>query len=409
MNQNKINSKPSSANGFNKPLLIFICAFLSLVLVFFAVFGIVIAVRNSKALVKYNGTTLDEELSLFFCGYYKYHYMSNLASSGVSGVVDSPVFWNKKSESGKTYGELLLENTESYLKALIAANYIFDSVARLGSDDKKKIETTMNDLLVYQADGDKDLFNERAEKLGFDYKTVKRAAEIIYKASYAKVLLYGEDGSEISNYPDICESYLKTYSHVKLLIIRTETDFLLDENGNRIIGEDGRDKTYLLSTAEQEKRKALISEIRERIAAISLNGDVQMSPAMFDKYITEHDDGDEDMHSDGYYFNENSSYTAEFASAFPKIVDASYALKIGEYAEVELDFGVCFIYKYEPNYAAYLKATLSGCFSDFYSDAAGYVFERDIEEISLEVEFSEKFFDIDLINLEYDNTLFPKI
>ena len=392
----------------NKFLITFICIFLSLVLILGAVLGIISVVRNSKAAAKYRGVTMDKETASFFVSYFKYRYMSVLSSTGVVGVEDTRGFWNKVPEGeGETYGQLLVKSTEEYVRQIMVANYLYDNYAKLTSSERDIINNARRELLTYKADGKKDLFNSSVSKYGFDYASLKDAITMLYKANTVKDIIYGSDGSNIANFPEIANEYLSEYTHVKLLFIRTETTFVLDGGGNRVIGDDGNDETRLLTEAEKAERQKLISDIRGYIDALDNGGDVQMGEEMFDYYLEKHDEGDEDMHADGYYFHKNSSFTAEFSEVLKNVVDKSYAMEIGSYDEVNVDFGVCFIYKYQPTANVYASTLSEVCFTDFYEDAANVNFEKTLTELSLDVVLTDKFREIDVIGIPYNYDYLP--
>ena len=403
--KNKNERQNKRKNAF---LITFICIFLALVLIFGAVLGIVTAVKNANAVVKYEGLTMDKETASFFVTYYKYRYMSLLSSLGVEGVEDTRGFWNKIYEKeGVSYGELLTKSTEQYIRQIIAANYLFDNYGKLTGDDKDIINTARNELLTYKADGNKKHFNSEVSRYGFDYSSLKDAITMLYKANTAKNIIYGSDGSNLANFPEVANEYLAEYTHAKLLFIRTETTFELDDGGNRIIGDDGNDKTRPLTDAEKAERQTLISEIRGYIDALENGGDIQMGEEMFDYYLEKHDEGDKNMHADGYYFHKNSSFTSEFSEVFKNIVDKSYSMNVGSYDEVSVDFGVCFIYKYEPTANVYSSTLAEVCFTDFYSDAAIVMFEKNLTELSEDVIFDKKFSQIDIIGLPYNYDYLP--
>ena len=182
---------------------------------------------------------------------------------------------------------------------------------------------------------------------------------------------------------------------------------MLDEDGNRVTGNNGQDELRQLTEAEKAERAALISEIRYYISAAQNGGDVQMSDTMFANYQKDHDEGDTDMHSDGYYFHKNSSYTQEFSEEFKNIVDKAYEMELDSYTEVNVGFGVCFIYKSAPTSGAYASTLAADCFVDFYSDAASYFFEKNIVEIGEAVTFTEKINSINIVTLPYNYNYFP--
>ena len=401
------NDKRNDNVANKKILIIFISVFVAAVLVFGLILGIIVAVKNSRAAVKYDGYTMSEEETAYFLSYYKYRYMMLLSQSGVENVEDTKGFWNKIDENeNKTYGELLKSGAEQFLKEIIVSVSIFNRYDKLNSSEKTLIKSAAKNVLTYRADGNRDKFNELAAEYGFSYNSFKSATEIFYKAAMAQNAVYGSDGSRLSSFPELCAEYLAEYSHVKLLFIRTEDKFLLDDGGNRVIGDDGKDKTVPLTEEEKLERQSLIHEINGYIAAIG-NGDVEMGAAMFDYYLQNHDEGDSDMHNDGYYFHNSSDFTKEFSSQFSAVVEKAYSMASDSYASVELDFGVCFIYKYAPTQGAYMSDAAKICFEDFYQNAALRLFEKNLDELSTEVILTDNYKKLDIVKIPYNHTLIP--
>ncbi|MBO7303864.1 MAG: hypothetical protein J6V09_01400 [Clostridia bacterium] len=388
-------------------LTIFVCVFLSLVAVLTVTLGTISAHKSRNAVAKYNGQTMDTEVASFFASYYKYRFMSALSASGVVGVEDSPGFWNKKGDDGETYGDQLRAGVEEYIKQVLVANYLYDNYTNLTSTDRKKISEACEELLTYRANGKKDEFNKLVSDYGFSYSSLCEASMMLYKASMAERVIYGVDGSNVKNFPTLAESYLKKYSHVYLIFIRTESKFVY-ENGNRVMGDGGEYLTEPLTDEEKADREKVISEMRDAISALESGVGASMSEEMFFTYQAAHDEGDEDMYADGYYFHESSAFTYEFASALGEVVDKSLNMKVGEYGEVVLDFGVCFIYKDVPTTAAYASGLNEACFTDFYSDASAYLFNETVLSLSKDAKIKDKFFNIDIVNMPYNHEYLPK-
>ncbi len=406
MNKNVKKENRHKKINSNRLILIFVCAFLAAVLLFGAVLGIILAVRSSRAVVKYENVTMDAEVLSFFEVYYKYQYMTLLSKSGIKDVADTEEFWSKADESGKTYGELLKEGAREYISSVTVANYLFNSYTGLTDADKDKISDAAEQTLEYKADGSERLFNEKASVYGFDYDSFKLATKMLYKASVVKNIIYGSDGKKLQSYPEEAAEYLAEYTHVKLLFIRTEDTFVLDENGNRITTNEGTDLTRPLTDEEKEARAALISEIRGYISAIGV-GNIEMSEEMFKNYLDKNDEGDRNMHGDGYYFHKNSEFTAEFSEVFASIVEKSYSMKLDSFDEIELDFGICFIYKYAPTAGAYKMSANEMCFTDFYPNARDALFEKSLLRLSPAVIFTDKYNSDAIIARPYNYELLP--
>lgn len=401
------NKNGSKRNVF---LICFVSIFVAVALIIGAVFGIIAAVENSNAAFKYEGMTISEELASFFVSYYKYEYLSMLKRNGVSNAEDTKEFWNTKCNSVNTYGEFLEYNTREYIKQILVANFLFDNTKKLSAAEKRDIELAAEEILDYHADGSVETFNEETAEFGFTYSIFEDAAKMLYKATVARSVIFGSDGSKISSEADSCNDFLSKYSRVKLLFIRTSDKFKLDDKGNRVQGDDGNDVLEVLSAEERAERAQDIEEIRAAISAIHEDGDMQMSPELFDYYLKKYaNDGDSSKSDDGYYFYSSSVFTVEFAKEFEDIVDKSInSMSVGDFAEVKTDFGVCFIYKCDIEPGAYFDQDEDSCFLDFYELAAIYTFDEMLKKLSADVVVKERFDNIDIISMPYNSVFYPR-
>ncbi len=407
--KNKVNKgadKEASKRLGKHFLPVFIAVFLVITVALGTVLGIVSALNNARAAVKYNGVTMDEGTAAYFQGYYKKQFMKLLSDSGVADVIDQPAFWNTKAEDyDKTYGELLQEGCEEYIASIIAANYLFDGYATVSSDIKRQIkESVLEEVNNSTAEGDVGKFDEMLLSLGygFTYSSMLKAAEMMYKADSVKSIIYGVSGENLSDYshPDaeaLCDEYLNEYAHVKLLIINTETQYKLDENNNKIKGDDGYYETEPLPESIKVERLEDIEEIREHIAAIGTDGE-QMSSAVFDSFIEKYEDSSEvssDNYAlsmpDGYYFHKSASYTQNFPEVGSEAVETALSMEIGEYAECTVNGNVCFIYRAPVTAGAYASALAEVCFTDFYSDLADRLYEETLALYTDGVVFTDKY------------------
>ena len=292
---------------------------MSLVLVLGITLATVALVRENRNVASFRETGMDIGVATYFAACFKNDYKSAL-SGAVSGVEDSPGFWNSTAESGDKYIDILSGGVKEYIKQIIVMNYLYDRYTRLSSADEDIIESALAGTLKNYG-GSIDSFNEAASKYGFDYEDYKTAVEMLYKAASLETLICGVDGSKLkmSNDADILasrNSLLAEYSHVKLLYISTELTFVYDENGNRV-SEGGAYKTEELNPSERTERLGRIEEIRAAIAAIGTDA-TQMGPDMFDYYMnSELYSGMLETRDHGYYFRKASSYTEAFDQQMP--------------------------------------------------------------------------------------------
>ena len=400
--------KKTKISKKSKVLITFICIFLSIAILFGIVFAIVLGVKKNKAVVCYEGVTMSEGVAAFFTSYYKAKFISALNSSGTAAF-DTEEFWASTYQADVTYGEYFEFYVKEYLADVVAANYLFNKYSSLKASDREIIKNTLNEVLTYKAEGSKDIFNKETEAYGFNYNDFKEAAKMMYKSQKVRSVVFGENGENLGAFPEECDSYFSNYSHVKLLFIRTDDKFLLDADGNRVLDDNGNDALVSLTDAEKAEKQAIISDIRAAIEGFNQGGDIQMSPALFDNYLEKHGNGDAEMNASGYYFYSQAEYTQEFSTVFGKIVETSMSMDLNAYAEVAVDFGVCFIYKYENSAGAYSAYTTNPCFSDFYSDAADYLFAMSVEEVVSGVEFNdEKYADMEILKISANSIFVPR-
>ena len=396
-------SKTAKNQKIDRKMLIFISIFLSVILLSGAVLGAVFAIRNRNSALEYNGTRMSYGVANYFASYAKAIYL-NQELSDVDGAVDTPEFWNSEAEGGKTYGEGLSEYVKNYLSAIVVGCYLYDSCTRLSSEAKATIRESAEGRLDFIAGGKESKFNETTLKFGFDYDDFYEATKMRYKAVMAPYVLYGADGSGLKYDTELQnEFYNLFYRRVKLLFIRTSSDFVLDENGNREKNEDGTDKIEDLDSEERALRLQDIESIKASIENIESGSDGQMSPSSFDFYLDKYKATNIEPMEE--YFALGTDYTQRAEEENSELVDKAFGMEMGSYSWVNIaGLGICFLYRCELFPAAYTDTDENGPFSDFYQNLSRYKYNIDIESGRGAVNFLDKFFEIDLIALPENGT-----
>lgn len=393
----------------SKFLLIFVCIFVSIVLVFGIVFGTIAIIKSRNSVASFGGVAMNGEVANYFASSYKSDYMSLLSRAGVKGVEDSPGFWNSTSETGEKYIDLLEKGAKEYVKQIIVLNYLYNRYSSLSSADKDIIKTAIDGTLRSHG-GSVEAFNALVSDYGFDYSSYSDAVEMIYKAASCEALICGTGGSKLksSTDSDIIEfrnSYLEKYAHVKLLFISTERAFVLDKDGNRMSDGEGGYQTRELEEDEAAARLAEIETIRSAILAIGTDG-VQMGPDMFENYLySDLYSGMLETRDKGYYFHKSSSAAQSFDNQ--DIVSRSLEMKVGEFGEVIVDGGVCFIYKLATDPADLSTSGLESFFSDFYEDLSDEFLSSQVSKLTPSVKVKDDFDLIDFNLLPYNYAIVP--
>ena len=406
MSNSKDNAKKMSKNRL---MLIILCIFVALVLIFGIVLVTIFAINSRRSYFSFGGVRIEEGEASFFSAYYKDRFLTDNAKNGAK---DTPEFWASKYDENATYGELLRSECERFIKEIAVKNYLFDRFCEFDVIDEVNVKKTVKEILEFKAEGSEEKFNEKFGECGFDFDDFESAAELLYKAEAVGERIYGVGGANMKNFPSECDKFFESYSHVKLLFIRTEDRFLLDSNGNRVPDENGDDTLVPLTEDEKAARQTLISEIRSAIKAFEdKTSDLRMTPEYFNLLLSNHGEGDPNMTSSGYYFSPISEYTLNFAEgneSLLEIVKRSLGMEKDTYAELSYSGGVCFIYKYANTPGAYTDTSETGCFSDFYILAADASYRDAVSEIVEDVKVSDKFSKIDLTALPVKNMFIPR-
>lgn len=401
-------SKKADVKGKNKLLIILISSFVSIVLILGITLGAIAIAKDAGSIASYSGTRMSPEVAMYFVSSFKNDYKAALASE-VKGVEDSPGFWNSISASGEPYIDHLSRGAAEYVREIIVMNYLFDRYSSLTSKDEAVIDAAVEGTLKNHG-GSIEAFNAAAEKYGFDYATYKEAVKMLYKAASVETLICGTGGVKLkaSTSESVISSrnsFLAEYSHVRLLYINTEQKFLLDDNGNRVKYDDGSYKTEALTKEEKAERLSVIENIRAAIKAIGTDG-VQMGPDMFENYMqSEYYSGMLETRQHGYYFRKNTVATEAFDS--PEIVDKVLEMKVGDFDEVALESGVCFIYKLPTDPADLSVSALESFFVDFYERLSDRFIGDQVSLLTPDVKLKDEFSEIDLVLLPYNYEFHP--
>ena len=141
--------------------------------------------------------------------------------------------------------------------------------------------------------------------------------------------------------------------------------------------------------------------------------DEQISEYYFTSMLKKYNPYD-DFKDSGYYFGNMSEYTAGFAeevseaNGFDKglgdsVIELSMSLSVGEYGEIEYSGGVIFLYKMPLDAYAYLNPEYEVFFTDFFPDAANYLFMKNLDDYSPLVNLKDTFYNIDVQALPYNS------
>lgn len=395
------NKKATGSHFLRNFLIIFAAA----VLLLGTVLGTVTVITNAKTYARYSGTVADKATYSYLASYYKLNFMRAFFTEDKE---ETDSFWDSKPEgSEKTYQTLLEEGTKNYISHILVSAALYDSAATAAEKKaaKEAAKNAAEEILTYRAKGDKAAFNEMTAPYGYTYADLKDIALLLYKAANAQSLFYGIGGANVTSRLDDCNAYLSDrYSAVYLFFIRTESTYTytVDENGSKVInvGDDGAYVTRKLTDEEIAGRRETVARIDAAIA------EDQMTPAFLRAEMEAHYSKAPEGKSSLYYFSDNAAYTQRFSLANGEaIVAAAKDLSVGECQKVSYKHGVCYVYKSTVEENAFGVRDYENYFSDFYQNAADYLFAEDIGILLEDVVFKKRASDISPTALPYKNII----
>ena len=128
MSKNKKRKKLGEAFPLIKnPIILTVAITLIAVILFGSVTGIIIAVRNHRAIITVGGVRIEKSTAAYLATSYKTTFMQKYKAN------DTQTFWDSEYKDGKTYGQLLFEETEAYIREVAVGDNV----------------TYTTDLLVY--------------------------------------------------------------------------------------------------------------------------------------------------------------------------------------------------------------------------------------------------------------------
>lgn len=364
---------------------------LTVALIFGAVFGTIVWVRASHAVLRYEGVYMSEGVYSYLCSFRKTQLLRSLSLSGVQ-VSDTKAFYAEEYRDGVTYGEFLSSYVDEYVRTLMVSAYMFDSITALSASEKRAVRAAVDALVDARAEGQRRAFNRQLEAYGCTYNDLVDAVTMQYKANRLFVLLYGNGADYISRDEAACRAYYKeAYVYADLLFIRTETRVLTDEYGEHTVVD--------LTPAERAERAADIARVDAAISALENGESGAMTEAMMEFFMDKYGDGVPEYDESGWYFSEDSRLYQDFSSDFPAIAEAVMTAPVGKYTKVESDIGACYIFRQPLPRDAYLDDSLSDFFTDFYFDCATSLHMDTLTKRAADVTATERLSTIDPVNI----------
>ncbi len=374
-------------------LVIIIAVLVAAVLIFGIVMLVVGIIRDRDVAMEYDGVYVKRGEAAYLAATFKSAFLSSY------GLRDTADAWASEYADGVSWGEVLEQKTEEYIRQVTFGARLFDSIATMSKDNVRLIEDQLLAMLDVQRVS-KDYLDTLEDTNGFDFEDMSNASVLLYKNYLAKRLLFGDEGalleqgvySEDGYYRDEVKEYFASqYRYVKIAHIRLNEEIVFDDSGNFNPLQSGRLETRTLTDEERSERAALVAELENAIRGGTL------TEQRLDEVISEYNKN-YDYARGGYYFSATSEAAVEYSKKVSSDVIARvFTMDEGDFALVR-GAGIVYVIYRGPltSEGAFADLAYDDFFGDFYPDAAAYIYSELLVEGMPEIKVKDAYYEIDV-------------
>ncbi|MBR2951471.1 MAG: hypothetical protein IKC43_00670 [Clostridia bacterium] len=323
--------------------------------------------RDEALVVSLGETGVTQKMFDYYLASYKYEFLVQYKEEGLRDMGNS---WRSVSSDGtRTWEERFYDEFSEFLARKIAAASLFDASYSLSGDSRTEIGDRLQSVI--KANGGKAKTNELLARYGCDTEDLRRAVTLDYKCAMLYGVLYGTDGSGL---PDglLEETYQKEYARVKTVFIRTKGK--LSDGTNAPMSEEA------------------LEDAERRIAALQAYLDDGMDEKEF-LSLQEAFNEDEaaESYPNGYYLSKHVYYDEI-------LTERALAMKAGEFAMVEGEYGTYLLYRMSNPFGAYAQESNAEWFRGFVGSVTEREYAKLVDTVVAKVRFEENlFFDAQVI------------
>lgn len=275
--------------------------------------------KETNPAITFRDTVITENEYIYYMSSYKGTLLSAMGQT-----YDNPAVWTIEIADGMTSGEFYGLLAANDMIATAVAVQLFDEYGlSLTREEEAQIDEIMSQL---ESDaGGRSALTDRLSAYGVDIEMLRGIKKDQLKAAKLQNYLYGENGIEAATVGEVEAYYRENYLCERHIFISNSIKYILDENGQPQLSEDG--SSYLssdLTPGEKAEKEALVKDIELSLTA----------GEDFEELLTKYT-MDLGMHefTDGYYFMESNSIFP------PTLVAATAEMEIGEIRTVASDEG----------------------------------------------------------------------
>ncbi len=283
--------------------------------------------KETAAAITFRDTVISENEFIYWMSTYKGVFLQSMGTT-----VDNAAYWSAKLTEDITYGDYFNVMALSGIMSNAVSLQLFSEYGlTLTNEEINAVDSAINDLIT--SAGGRNILNSYLTAYGINLNMLRDVKLNSLKVAKLQEYLYGENGIESATDEELAKYYNDNYYRIKFIVLRTDKDYIRDENGEVILNEEtGSYLTRDLTEADAEAKRALAKDLELRLT----------SGEDFEELLAEYTMDMGMLHfEDGYYINASSQIVEEDVRA------TALSMAIGEVKAIETELGCYIIKRYE--------------------------------------------------------------
>jgi len=282
--------------------------------------------RTGDAVMTYGDSQITENEFRYYLSYYKGVFLDSFTD-----MKDIPSYYRKTLDNGQTMEEYLHQTVVDNVSMTLICMELFDKEDLAVSENmKKQISDNLEQLVEDYANGDEKALNAELAAFGVNIDMLQNIYINQEKSGFLFDYLYGDSGTEKVTDAERQAYFEENYCRMQHIYINNAYQYVLTEEGYLQYSEDGEVITAPLPEEIQTVKDSAVTAVETALA----------SGEDFNKlYQTYSEDR---LYKNGYYLTRKIDFIDE-------VVDAAFALEIGEFTRVESAVGTHFILRLPPD------------------------------------------------------------
>ena len=322
---------------------------------------------SGETAMTYGKTQISENVFRYWLSYYK-----NIFLKTYKDIDNTAESFAMVLENGQTAEEYLYSQTvENVQMTLICMELFRQNELSLPSALEKQIDDYVDDILKEYADGNKKTLNAALSVYGVNMNMLREIYRDQEKSGVLFDYMYGTNGTTPVTEEEYNAYYEDNYCHIRHIYVNNQYYYVTDENGNSVFDDKGSVKTAAMDARMRAEKQVVIDAIDAALA----NGED------FETVYTTY--SEDQYYENGYYLTRDIDFISE-------VVDAAFALEIGEWQKVESDYGVHYIKRLSLADKAYTEDANADFFPDYENTVKSALFVDYIRSLLPEVTINEE-------------------